>query len=109
VGPLMLDEDGMARRGLLLRHLVMPGMLEETEAVLRFVAEELGEDTYVNLMAQYYPAGLVGKDGRDPYPEIDRHLHREEYRRAMEMARSFGLRRLDARSLAEEPRSGRRT
>jgi hypothetical protein len=50
--------------GLLLRHLVMPGMLAETEAVLRFVAEELGPDTYVDLMAQDYPAGRVGGDGR---------------------------------------------
>lgn len=101
VGPLLFDERGLARRGLLLRHLVMPGMLEETEAVLRFVAEELGPDTYVNLMAQYYPAGLVGKAGaRDAYEEIDRHLHREEYLRAVEMALDLGLRRLDPRSVA---------
>ena len=65
VGPLVVDADGLARRGLLVRHLVMPGMLAETEAVLRFVAGELGPDTSVDLMAQYDPAGLVGKDGRD--------------------------------------------
>jgi putative pyruvate formate lyase activating enzyme len=101
VGPLVFDEDGMARRGLLLRHLVMPGMLDETAAVLTFIAEELGPDTYVDLMAQYYPAGLVGKaDARDPYPEIDRHLFREEYLEAVEIARDLGLRRLDARSVA---------
>ena len=103
VGPLEFDQDGLARRGLLLRHLVMPGMLEETEAVLRFVAEELGPDTYVDLMAQYYPAGLVGGDGRDRYPEIDRHLYREEYLRAVEAARDLGL-RLDARSVASASR-----
>jgi putative pyruvate formate lyase activating enzyme len=103
VGPLELDQDGLARRGLLLRHLVMPGMLEETEAVLRFVAEELGPDTYVDLMAQYYPAGLVGGDGRDGYLEIDRHLHREEYLRAVEVGRDLGL-RLDARSVASASR-----
>jgi putative pyruvate formate lyase activating enzyme len=67
VGPLVVDADGLARRGVLLRHLVMPGMLAETEAMLRFVVEELGPDTYVDLMAQYYPAGLVGKNGRDGY------------------------------------------
>jgi putative pyruvate formate lyase activating enzyme len=99
VGPLEFDERGLARRGVLLRHLVMPGMLEETESILRFVAEELGPDTYVDLMAQYYPAGLVGKDGRDSYEEIDRHLWLEEFERAVEIGRSLGLRRLDPRSL----------
>jgi putative pyruvate formate lyase activating enzyme len=98
VGPLVFDERGLARRGLLVRHLVMPGMLAETEAVLRFVSEELAPDTYVDLMAQYYPAGLVGKGGRDGYAEIDRHLYREEYAAAAEVAQSLGLRRLDARS-----------
>ena len=49
----MLDEHGMARRGLIVRHLVMPGLLGETEAILRFVADELGPSTYVNVMAQY--------------------------------------------------------
>jgi putative pyruvate formate lyase activating enzyme len=101
VGPLVRDGRGLARRGLLLRHLVMPGGLAETEAILRWVAETLGPDTYVNLMAQYYPAGLVGRPGeRDPYPEIDRHLYREEFERAVETALRAGLRRLDRRSLA---------
>ena len=103
VGPLQLDHDGLARRGLLLRHLVMPGMLDETEAVLRFVAEELGPDTYVDLMAQYYPAGLVGKSGRDGYAEIDRHLYREEYLQAVDLGHELGL-RLDARSVASASR-----
>jgi len=103
VGPLEFDQDGLARRGLLLRHLVMPGMLEETEAVLRFVAEELGPDTYVDLMAQYYPAGLVGRAGRDGYLEINRHLYRDEYLRAVEVGRDLGL-RLDARSVASASR-----
>src|SRR5215211_7490829 len=85
VGPLVVDSDGLARRGLLLRHLVMPDLLGETEAVLRFVARELGPETYVDLMAQYYPAGLVGKSGRDGYGEIDRHLYREEYLQAVDI------------------------
>jgi putative pyruvate formate lyase activating enzyme len=103
VGPLVFDSDGLARRGLLLRHLVMPGMLEETEAVLRFVAEELGPDTYVDLMAQYYPAGLVGRSGRDGYQEIDRHLYREEYLEAVDLGHDLGL-RLDVRSVASAAR-----
>lgn len=103
VGSLVFDSDGLARRGLLLRHLVMPGMLAETEAVLRFVAEELGPDTYVDLMAQYYPAGLVGREGRDGYAEIDRHLYREEYLQAVDFGHDLGL-RLDVRSVASAAR-----
>ncbi len=97
VGDLVLDELGLARRGLILRHLVMPGMLEETEAILRWVAEELGPNTYVNVMAQYYPAGRVPEH----YPEINRHLYREEFERALEIAERLGLKRLDVRSRAE--------
>jgi putative pyruvate formate lyase activating enzyme len=98
VGDLVLDERGLAVRGLLLRHLVMPGLLEETEAILRFVAEELGTGCYVNLMAQYYPSGRVGEDGE--FAEIDRRLSRAEYARALELAQELGL-RLDPRSCAE--------
>jgi putative pyruvate formate lyase activating enzyme len=103
VGPLVFDQDGLARRGLLVRHLVMPGMLAETEAILRFVAEELGPDTYVDLMAQYYPAGLVGRNGRDGYQEIDRHLYQEEYLQAVDIGHELGL-RLDVRSVASAAR-----
>ena len=95
VGDLVLDEDGLARRGLIVRHLLMPGMLDETAAVLRFVADELGPGTYVNLMGQYYPAGKVG-NGR--YEEIDRHPTRSELAAAFEIADELGLRRLDSRS-----------
>jgi putative pyruvate formate lyase activating enzyme len=98
VGDLVLDEHGMARRGLIVRHLVMPGLLAETEAILRFIADELGPDTYVNVMAQYYPAGRTGE-----FPEIDRHLYRAEFTRALELAEELGLRRLDARSRAALP------
>jgi putative pyruvate formate lyase activating enzyme len=95
VGDLVLDERGMARRGLIVRHLVMPGLLEETEAILRFIATELGPGTYVNLMAQYYPAGRTSE-----FPEIDRHLYRGEFERALQLADQLGLRRLDQRSRA---------
>jgi putative pyruvate formate lyase activating enzyme len=95
VGDLVVDEDGLAVRGLLVRHLVMPGMVDETEAILRFVAEALGPSTYVNLMAQYYPAGRVA---RGEYAEIDRGVTRSEYRRALQVAKGLGL-RLDPRSV----------
>jgi putative pyruvate formate lyase activating enzyme len=104
VGDLVVDERGLARRGLILRHLIMPGQLDETEATLRFVAEELGPACYVNLMAQYYPSGKVGRDAG--YREIDRHLHREEYEHALAYARGLGL-RLDARSVEERCRLAR--
>jgi putative pyruvate formate lyase activating enzyme len=93
VGDLALDEQGLARRGLIVRHLVMPGLLDETEDVLRFVAKQLGSGTYVNLMGQYYPAGRTER-----HPEIDRRPYAEELLRAFEIADSLGLRRLDERS-----------
>jgi putative pyruvate formate lyase activating enzyme len=98
VGDLVLDERGMARRGLIVRHLIMPGLLEETESILRFVAEELGTGTYVNLMAQYYVSGTVGQNGQ--YEEIARGIHREEYEQALALANELGL-RLDPRSVGE--------
>ena len=101
VGDLVLDEHGMARRGLILRHLIMPGLLEETEAILRFAAAELGTGTYVNLMAQYYVSGKVGQNGQ--YSEIARGIYREEYEQALALARQLGL-RLDPRSITERRR-----
>ena len=100
VGPLRIGENGLARHGLLVRHLMMPGMLEETKAILRYVAGELGTGTYVNLMAQYRPAGLVGSNHRDGYHEIGRQLARDQYDQAAEFASELGLRRLDRRSRA---------
>ncbi|MCS7066604.1 MAG: radical SAM protein [Fimbriimonadales bacterium] len=96
VGDLQIDELGLAYRGLLLRHLMMPGLVEETKAILHWIAETLGPNTYVNLMAQYYPANKVGES----YPEINRSLYREEYIEAVEYAESLGL-RLDRRSVRE--------
>jgi putative pyruvate formate lyase activating enzyme len=94
VGPLVLDEHGLARHGLLVRHLVMPGCLDETRAILEWIAGELGPGTYVNLMDQYYPAGKVGLDR---FPEINRRLTDAEFHEAREMAADVGLRRLDVR------------
>ena len=68
VGELKLDENGLAMRGVLLRHLVMPGEIAGTEAIMRFVAEQVSPDSYVNVMGQYYPAGKVGQG---KYSEIN--------------------------------------
>ncbi len=92
VGPLKFDEHGLAKRGVLVRHLVMPGMLDETRAILRWLAEEVSPDTYVNVMAQYYPAWKVGPNS---YPEINRRITWEEYRQALAIAREVGLWRLE--------------
>ncbi len=94
VGPLLTDEHGLAKRGLLIRHLVMPGMLEETRQIMEWVARELSPDTYVNVMAQYYPAGAVSVE---KYPEINRKLRGDEHAEAVRIAREAGLRRLDKR------------
>ena len=94
VGPLILDDDGLAQRGLLIRHLVMPGGLEETAAILEWIAQELGPATYVNLMDQYYAAGRVTTDR---YAEINRRLLPDEIERARTIARDLGLLRLDER------------
>ncbi len=95
VGLLTFDADGLATRGVLVRHLVMPGALDETRAILEWIATALGPDTYVNLMDQYYPAGKV--DG-ERYPEINRRLHSAEFHEAQAIARELGLRRLDERA-----------
>jgi putative pyruvate formate lyase activating enzyme len=98
VGDLVVDDAGLARRGLILRHLIMPGLIEETEQILRWVAEELGTGCYVNLMAQYYVSGRVGRDGE--FLEIARGIQREEYEQALTLAGQLGL-RLDPRSVSE--------
>jgi putative pyruvate formate lyase activating enzyme len=95
VGHLEIDGRGLARRGVLVRHLVMPGLLEETRSILEWLARELGPETYVNLMAQYRPAGKVGASA---YPEINRPLAHGEMDSALLMAREAGLTRLDARA-----------
>jgi len=87
VGALVLDEDGLARRGLLVRHLVMPGGMEETREILRFLAEEVSSNTFVNIMPQYRPEGLARR-----YPAIARHLSPRDFREAVQIAEEEGLR-----------------
>jgi putative pyruvate formate lyase activating enzyme len=93
VGDLVLDDQGLARRGLLVRHLVMPGGVAETREVMRFLRREISSNVYVNLMDQYYPAFKT-----DRYPEIHRRISEEEYLAAYEAAIEEGINRLDARA-----------
>ena len=94
VGPLAIDERGLATRGVLIRHLVMPGHLHETRALLEWIAGELGPGADVNVMDQYHPAGRV-LGGR--YPELARRVAPDEYSEACRIARDLGL-RLDSRT-----------
>ena len=93
VGDLELDEDGVATRGLLVRHLVMPGQVENATRIIDFVADELSTETYLNLMAQYRPGFKVGKFGR--YEEIDRGIRSEEYKEIVSHAEDRGLERVE--------------
>ena len=96
VGDLELDEQGMARKGLLVRHLVMPGGLEETREIMRFLAQKISRNTYVNIMGQYHPAGKVGKK---KFPEINRRTESREIQQAFEIASEEGLWRFDERRM----------
>jgi putative pyruvate formate lyase activating enzyme len=97
VGDLRVDENGLALRGLIVRHLVMPGSIAGTREIIDWVARELGPNTYLNVMGQYYPAGKVSNK---EYVEINRHITRDEFEEALAAARAAGLWRLDARSAA---------
>jgi len=92
VGDLQVDESGVAMRGLLVRHLVLPNGLAGTEGVVKFLAEEISTGTYLNVMAQYHPCYHAFD-----YPQISRPVTREEYSAAIEWAHRFGLYRLDER------------
>jgi len=90
VGDLMMDERGIALRGLLVRHLVLPEGLAGTEEVVRFLVNEISPNTYTNIMAQYYPCYQAFK-----HPPLDRRITTGEYNRAIKIAIDAGLRRLD--------------
>lgn len=86
VGNLLIDERGIAQRGLLVRHLVMPNGVADTEEVLRFIAEEISVHTYINIMDQYRPLYKAYD-----FPEIARRITPTEYLEAINIARNLGL------------------
>jgi putative pyruvate formate lyase activating enzyme len=92
VGDLVVDEEGIAVRGLLVRHLVMPNRTAGTENIAAFLAMEVSPDTYVNIMDQYRPCGNAGKEAL-----ISRRLTVGEFREARVAAKRAGLKRLDRR------------
>jgi len=95
VGELKVDENGLALRGVLVRHLVMPGLLDDTREIMNWIADNLSRDTYVNVMDQYYPAHKAETEPR--FVEINRAISADEFCGALELARAAGLWRFDAR------------
>jgi putative pyruvate formate lyase activating enzyme len=92
VGDLVLDSHGIAERGLLVRHLVMPHGISGTKEVLEFLANEISPYTYVNVMDQYRPCGMANQDAY-----INRRISGKEYSEALKWAQDAGLKRLDQR------------
>ena len=92
VGDLVIDDQGIAQKGLLVRHLVMPHDIAGTRDVLNFIAKEISSETYVNVMDQYRPCADAHKD-----EFINRRLTSQEFKEAMDTARKAGLIRLDPR------------
>lgn len=90
VGDLQINEQGIAVHGLLIRHLVLPHGLADTERVVKFIAQEVSPHSYVNIMSQYHPCYKAFE-----VPELSRRLSREEFLEAVKQAQEAGLHRLD--------------
>ncbi len=90
VGDLQINADCLATRGLLIRHLVLPNNLAGTAEILRFIAEEISINSYLNIMDQYHPAYNAGA-----YPKLRRKITVEEFQTAIGLAEKAGLTRLD--------------
>lgn len=90
VGDLIIDKRGIALRGLLVRHLVLPEGIAGTEHVVKFIADEISKDTYINIMDQYYPCYKAFE-----YPPLDRRITTKEYANAINLAIKVGLKRID--------------
>jgi putative pyruvate formate lyase activating enzyme len=92
VGDLAMDEAGVAQRGLLVRHLVLPDGLAGTREIMEFLAREVSPNTYVNVMGQYRPCGRASE-----HPALRKFLTGPEHEEAQQLARKAGLTRLDQR------------
>ncbi|MGB8658073.1 MAG: radical SAM protein [Candidatus Zixiibacteriota bacterium] len=90
VGDLVMDDRGIAQKGLLIRHLILPEDLAGTYQAMKFVAEEVSPNTYVNLMDQYRPCFRA-----NDYPPLNRRISHDEYAKALQVAKDFGIGRLD--------------
>jgi putative pyruvate formate lyase activating enzyme len=95
VGDLVLDHRGIAVRGVLVRHLVLPGGVSGTKEVMRFLAREISPDSFVNLMDQYYPCHQASQ-----HPDLSRRITVEEFDEAIRLAKENGIHRLHRESAA---------
>ena len=91
MGDLTIDSEGIAQKGLLVRHLVLPEGLAGTQNIMRFLVREISPNTYVNIMDQYRPCGNAHK-----HPPINRCITLNEYKEAINMAKKEGIVRFDA-------------
>jgi len=89
VGDLIINEEGIAVRGLLVRHLILPNNLAGTEKIVKFLAKEISPGTFINVMDQYFPYWHAEK-----YPELSRRITQKEYQEAINLAKKAGLKRL---------------
>ncbi|MDI6757330.1 MAG: radical SAM protein, partial [Endomicrobiia bacterium] len=86
VGELDISSDGTALKGLLVRHLILPGLAQESKQILDFIAREFSTETRVSLMSQYHPAHRA-----DKHPELSRRITTREYEEVIEHAEKLGL------------------
>ncbi len=84
---LLTDEHGKAERGMLIRHLVLPGLAEESKKVLSIIAEELSTGVNISLMSQYHPMHKA-----DQYPTLNRSLYKSEYDEVVNFMHELGFR-----------------
>ena len=92
VGDLQMEQ-GIATRGLLIRYLILPGLIDECREIFRFIAEEISKNTWVNIMDQYYPAGNILKACPEEYPSLCRRVSHKEVMVAGQIASGYGLSR----------------
>lgn len=91
VGDLVISKEGIATKGLLIRHLVLPNNIAGTEAFLEFIAKEISKNTYINIMDQYRPCWEA-----TDYPELSRRITKKEFDEAIKLALKYGLNRIDS-------------
>lgn len=89
VGDLVLDKDGIAIRGVIVRHLVLPNKLAGSEKIFKFISKEISKNTFLNIMDQYWPYYKAFE-----FPELTRRITDEEFQETIELARKFGLKRI---------------
>jgi putative pyruvate formate lyase activating enzyme len=89
VGDLVVNEEGIAVRGVIIRHLVLPNKLAGSEKIFEFISKEISKNTFLNIMDQYWPAYKAHQ-----YPELSKRITKEEFQEAINLAKKFSLKRI---------------